>query len=143
MIMADTRGLKVNKDIYDFEAIIYGLYDSLPAKHKHTLSELMLKSVLEMRHYSNLACHYHKEARKRKAELFSLALGYCADAQNSLDHLYDLQLISNKRKAAADEKLDEIQGQLSRLVTSFSKKNKEAEYREFASDSDPIFQEEG
>ena len=70
--MADTRGLKVNKDIYDFETIIYGLYDSLPAKHKHTLSELMLKSVLEMRHYSNLACHYHKEARKRKAELFSL-----------------------------------------------------------------------
>lgn len=30
--MADTRGLKVNKDIYDFETMIYGTYDSLPSK---------------------------------------------------------------------------------------------------------------
>ena len=66
--MADTRGLAINRTIYDFETMVYRVYDNLPAKHKHTLSELMLKSVLEMRHYSNLACHYYKGAVKRKAQ---------------------------------------------------------------------------
>ena len=142
--MADTRGLKVNKDIYDFETMIYGTYDSLPAKHKHTLSELMLCSVLEMRHHSNLACHYHKGQNRKKAELFSLALGFCADVQDSMDHLYDINLISSKRKAALDEKLDEIRDQLSRLVNSFSKQiTKGAERREYASGGDSIHQEEG
>jgi len=142
--MADTRGLQVNKDIYDFETIIYAVYDSLPVKHKHTLSELLLKGVLEMRHHANLACHYYKGELQRKAELFSLALGFCADVQDSLDHLSDLGLISDKRKAMLDERLDGIKGQLSRLVNSFSKQiNKGAEHREYASGGDSILQEEG
>lgn len=141
--MADTRGLAINRTIYDFETMVYRVYDNLPAKHKHTLSELMLKSALEMRHYSNLACHYYKGATKRKAELFSLALGYCEDTQNSLEHLNDMGLLSDKTKAALDVELDSIREQLSRLVNSFSRQLKGAEHHEYASGGDSINQEEG
>lgn len=142
--MADTRGLKVNRDIYDFETMVYRVYDNLPAKHKHTLSELMLKSTLEMRHYSNLACHYHKDELAEKARLFSLALGYCADVQNSMDHLYDMDLMSNRTKSMMDVALDAIRGQLSKLVNSFSKQlSKGAEHREETTGGDSFNQEEG
>lgn len=52
--MADTRGLAVNRDIYNFETMMYRVYDNIPAKHKHTLSALALQSTLDMRHYRRL-----------------------------------------------------------------------------------------
>lgn len=140
--MADTRGLKVNRDIYNFETRIYGVYDNLPVKHKHTLSELMLKSVLEMRHYTNLACKMYKGNLRQKVELFGLALGYADDAQDSLDHLYDLGFMSEKLKSSLDVELDAIKVSLSRLVNSFSRELKGAEHREYATCGDSEFHQE-
>ena len=141
--MADTRGLKVNKDIYNFESMMYRMYDIIPVKHKHTLSELALKSSLEMRHYCNLACKMYKGSTHRKAELFSLALGYCEDVQDSLDHLYDINLLSNKVKSMMDVELENIREQLSRLMNYFEKAAKGAERSEYADCGDSINQEEG
>ena len=134
----------MNKDIYNFETRVYRVYDLLPVKHRHTLSELMLKSTLEMRHYSNLACKMYKGSIQRKAELFSLALGYCEDTQDSLDHLYDLGFLSCKAKSALDVDLELIREQLSRLMNSFGKQiAKGAERSEYANCGDSINQEEG
>lgn len=142
--MADTRGLAVNRDIYDFETMMYRVYDNIPAKHKHTLSALALQSTLDMRHYSNLGCKMYKGCISEKARLFSLSLGYCEDVQDSLNHLYDMDLLSSKTKCAIDAALDGIRGQLSRLVKSFERQlNKGAEHREETTDGDSIYQEEG
>lgn len=64
--MADTRGLPVNEDIYNFETRIYRLVDNLPRKHRYTLTEMLLKSVLEMRHYTNIACKMYKGGLRQK-----------------------------------------------------------------------------
>ncbi len=69
--MADTRGLAVNRDIYNFETMMYRVYDNIPAKHKHTLSALALQSTLDMRHYSNLGCKMYKGCISEKARLNS------------------------------------------------------------------------
>lgn len=137
----DTRGLQINRDIYNFETRIYKLYDSLPHKHRHTLSELMLRSVLETRHYTNIACRMYKGNVKAKAEMFGLALGYANDAQDSLDHLYDMGFLSDKQKASLDMDLDVIVTSLSRLVNSFNRQVKGAERSEYANCGDPLNQE--
>ena len=76
--------------------MMYRVYDNIPAKHKHTLSALALQSTLDMRHYSNLGCKMYKACIAEKARLFSLSLGYCEDLQDSLNHLYDMDLLSGK-----------------------------------------------
>lgn len=142
--MADTRGLTVNRDIYNFETMMYRVYDNIPAKHKHTLSALALQSTLDMRHYSNLGCKMYKACIAEKARLFSLSLGYCEDLQDSLNHLYDMDLLSGKTKCTLDAALDGIRGQLSRLVKSFEKQlSRGAEHREETIGGDSIYQEEG
>ena len=74
--MADTRGLAVNRDIYNFETMMYRVYDNIPAKHKHTLSALALQSTLDMRHYSNLGCkmeHYRRLNKIRYRQQLSIS----------------------------------------------------------------------
>ena len=56
--MADTRGLAVNRDIYNFETMMYRVYDNIPAKHKHTLSALALQSTLEKEAQVDAADHH-------------------------------------------------------------------------------------
>ena len=88
--------------------MMYRVYDNIPAKHKHTLSALALQSTLDMRHYSNLGCKMYKACIAEKARLFSLSLGYCEDLQDSLNHLYDMDLLSGKTKCTLDAALDGI-----------------------------------
>lgn len=139
----DTRGLKVNKDIYDFETRIYHLYDMLPAKHRHTLSKVLLESTIEMRHYANLGCDLGKFFVSKKAEMFSLSLGYCRDVQNSLDHLYDLDLLSSKIKSSLDVNLACIREQLLKVGNSFNRQLKGAVHSEYANCGESIEKEEG
>lgn len=122
----DVRPLAVNRDIYHFETRIYALYDNLPAKHRHTLSEVLVKSAIEMRHYCNLACRLNKASVREKAQMFSMALVYCADVQDSLDHLFDMNLMNSTGKSSMDVDLEIIRVQLSKLVASYEKESQEA-----------------
>lgn len=135
--------MKVNKDIYDFETRIYRLYDNLPAKHRHTLSRVLLERTLEMRHYTNLGCDMGKDFIAQKAQLFSLALGFERDVQESLDHLCDLGFISIKTKSSLDVDLACIREQLLKVGNSFSKQLKGSARSEHADCGEPIEKEEG
>ena len=139
----DIRGLQVNKDIYNFETRIVRLYDMLPKKHRHTLSKVLIEYTLEMRHYCNLGCDMDRNHIAEKAELFSLALGHCRDVQDSLDHLYDMGLLSSKLKSSLDVDLACIREQLLKVGNSFNKQLKGSVRSEHADCGEPIFQEEG
>lgn len=119
----DVRPLKVNKDIFKFEARVFSLYDNMPPRHRHTLQEVLLKSTIEMRHHCNLASRLNKSSVKEKAQMFSLSLGYCADVQDSLDHLFDMNLMNSKSKSSIDVDLETIREQLSKLVASYEKES--------------------
>jgi hypothetical protein len=120
--MADARGLQINKDIFLFEEFIYALGDKLPKTFRYsTLHRLLEEHVIEMRHYTNLACRTPKWNKKEKVTLFSMASGFALDVADDLDHEYNRHWLTDKGKARADLMLDGIRAELSKLINAMSR----------------------
>lgn len=117
----DVRGFDINKRIYKFEARILNLFDILPKKHKHSLQTVLLQDTMSMRRCTLNACRTSKYDKKKKLKLFCEAQGFADNIEDSLCHMNDLNIISNKIKAVLDIELDEIHKGLSKFVNSFSK----------------------
>lgn len=128
--MADPRGLQINKDIFNFEAYIYHYSDKLPKSFRNScLHQKLVEHVIEMRHYSYLACCTSKWERKEKVSLFSLAQGYAANVADALDHEYNAHWLTDKGKATMDTMLDGIRTGLAKLVSAMSKETSRLDAR--------------
>ena len=120
--MADPRGLQINKDIFTFESRIHLLSDKMPKTFRYsTLHQKLVEHVIEMRHYTNLACRVPKWNKAEKATLFGMASGFALDVADDLEHEYNLRWLTDKGKAQLDLMLDGIRVALSRLVNALSK----------------------
>lgn len=117
----DIRGLQVNKDIYQFETMVFKMADILPKKLRYSLVQATIESTMNMRLHTNLACRSSKFDKQAKYQYFALALGYAYDTQDCLDHLYDLMMMSLTAKAKLDMSLDGIIKSLEKLQLAFAK----------------------
>lgn len=117
----DIRGLEIQKHIYDFETRIYHLYDLLPKKHKYTLAEHMILDTIEMRRACRVAIRIPPTLKDQKATYFGMSFAYAEDVQEAMDHLYDMQLMTDKQKASMDTDLGRILKELQKLSNSFNK----------------------
>ncbi len=117
----DIRGLEVQKHIYDFETRIYHLYDLLPRKHKYSLAEQMIFDTIEMRRACRVAIRIPPTLKDQKATYFGMSYAYAEDVQEAMDHLYDMQLMTDKQKASMDTDLGKIIKELQKLSNSFNK----------------------
>jgi NADPH-dependent 7-cyano-7-deazaguanine reductase QueF-like protein len=119
--MADPRGLQINKDIFTLESRIHLLSGKMPKTFRYsTLHQKLVEHVIEMRHYTNLACRVPKWNKAEKVTLFGVASGFALDVADDLEHEYNLRWLTDKGKAQLEKAMSHLNAYLGLLKHSRS-----------------------
>lgn len=97
----------------------------MPKKHKYTLVSQMLNCIGEARSAVVESMSLPMEFIDEKYHCLCLAQVWLHNAEILLNHLNDMQDISNEAKARFDMNLADIYGNLDRLSSSFCRKMKD------------------